>query len=270
MKTDTIFYRLFQTFPSILFQLIGQPETNASAYQFTSVEIKQLAFRIDGVFLPPADAAEQLIYFAEVQFQKDPEFYWRFLGEIFLYLTQYKPMQDWRAVAIYARRNLEPDVPVQYQEFFANHRVRRVYLDELEEVDNSVEIGMVQLVVSPEATAVDKARQLLQLSQQELAQEALKLEVVRLIETILVYKFPRLSRQEIEAMFGLSDLKQTKVYQEAKQEGRQEGKEEGRQEGRQEGKLETVPRLLALGLNVEQIAEALELDVEVVRQAAQK
>lgn len=75
-------------------------------------------------------------------------------------------------------------------------------------------------------------------------------------------------------MFSLSDLKQTRVYQEAKEEGRQEGKLEGKQEGKlegkQEGKLETVPRLLALGLSVEQIAEALELDVEVVRQVAQK
>lgn len=29
-----------------------------------------------------------------------------------------------------------------------------------------------------------------------------------LIETILVYKFPTMSREEIEGMFGLSDLKQ--------------------------------------------------------------
>ncbi|MGA9377800.1 MAG: hypothetical protein WBV73_03270, partial [Phormidium sp.] len=60
------------------------------------------------------------------------------------------------------------------------------------------------------------------------------------------------SRQEIEAMFGLSDLKQTRFYQEAKEEG----------------KLESVPGLLAIGLSVEQIAIALGLDIELVRQAA--
>jgi hypothetical protein len=32
-------------------------------------------------------------------------------------------------------------------------------------------------------------------------------------------KFSQLSRQEIEAMFLVSDIKQTRVYQEAKQEG---------------------------------------------------
>ncbi len=53
-------------------------------------------------------------------------------------------------------------------------------------------------------------------------------------------------------MFALSDLKQTRVYQ----------------EGKEEGKLESVPGFLALGLTVEQIATALGLDVEVVQQAA--
>jgi predicted transposase YdaD len=35
------------------------------------------------------------------------------------------------------------------------------------------------------------------------------------VERIVVYKFPQKSREEIEAMFELSDLKQTRVYQEA-------------------------------------------------------
>jgi predicted transposase YdaD len=38
---------------------------------------------------------------------------------------------------------------------------------------------------------------------------------------IVVYKFPQLSREEIERMLGLSELKETKVYQEAFQEGNQ-------------------------------------------------
>ena len=63
-------------------------------------------------------------------------------------------------------------------------------------------------------------------------------------------------------MFSLSDLRQTKVYQEAL--------EEGRQEGELKAKLESVPRLLAIGLSVEQIAQALELTVEQVRQVAQQ
>jgi predicted transposase/invertase (TIGR01784 family) len=62
-------------------------------------------------------------------------------------------------------------------------------------------------------------------------------------------------------MFSLSELKQTRFYQEAFQEGFQQGL--------QEGKLATVPRLLELGLTVEQIAQTLELDIEEVRKVAQ-
>lgn len=62
-----------------------------------------------------------------------------------------------------------------------------------------------------------------------------------------------MSREEIAAMFELSDLKQTRVYREAVQKA----------------KLEASPRLLALGLSVEQVAEALGLSVEKVRQTAQ-
>ncbi|MDJ0800861.1 MAG: hypothetical protein QNJ51_29315 [Calothrix sp. MO_167.B12] len=81
------------------------------------------------------------------------------------------------------------------------------------------------------------------------------------METIIVYKFPQKSRKEIEQMLGLTELKQTKVYQEAKSEGKIEGKIEG--------KLETIPFMLSLGATVEQIAEALDLDIKLVQQVAQ-
>ncbi|WP_375471947.1 hypothetical protein [uncultured Nostoc sp.] len=58
-------------------------------------------------------------------------------------------------------------------------------------------------------------------------------------------------------MFGSNELKQTRFYQDVFAEGRQEGK------------LETIPQLLALGLSIEQIAQALGLDEQVVRQAVQ-
>jgi predicted transposase/invertase (TIGR01784 family) len=67
-------------------------------------------------------------------------------------------------------------------------------------------------------------------------------------------------------MFGLSELKQTRFYQEAKQEG----KEEGKQKGRFEAKLEAATKLLALGLSVKQIAQALALDIAQVQQAVQQ
>jgi predicted transposase/invertase (TIGR01784 family) len=65
-------------------------------------------------------------------------------------------------------------------------------------------------------------------------------------------------------MFGLDELKQTRYFREVAEEVAAKA----RIEGKLEGKLESVPRLLQLGLSVEQIATGLELDVEVVRQAA--
>ena len=55
-------------------------------------------------------------------------------------------------------------------------------------------------------------------------------------------------------MFGLTEWRQTKFYQEVEEET----------------KLEAIPRLLKMGLSVEQIAEALELKIEVVQQAIEK
>ncbi len=262
MRTDTIFYQVFQTFPSLLFELIGQSPTEAQGYNFSSQEIKELAFRFDGVFLPTTDSFTQPIYFLEVQFQSKSDFYWRLFTEIFLYLGQCKPSNDWRAVAVFASRSLDPGVPRQYRGLVMSKQVQFVYLDELgETADPSLGFGMVQLVVATEETAVERTNRLMQQAQQELEDVALRRKVLELIETILVYKFTNLSRQELEAMFGLDELKQTRYFREVAEEAKLEGK--------LEGKLQSVPRLLQLGLSVEQIAAALELDVEVVRQAAQ-
>ncbi|TNF55721.1 MAG: DUF2887 domain-containing protein, partial [Gammaproteobacteria bacterium] len=61
------------------------------------------------------------------------------------------------------------------------------------------------------------------------------LEILDLVETILVYKFPRLSRGEIRDMLQLpvADLQQTRFYQAVYGEGRQEGRQEGQLEGHQ-------------------------------------
>ena len=124
---------------------------------------------------------------------------------------------------------------------------------------------MVQLVIGTEEAAIAQTNRLMQQARQELEDVVLRQKVLGLIETILVYKFTNLSRQELEAMFGLDELKQTRYFQEVAAEIAAKAKVEGKLEG----KLESVPRLLQLGLSVEQIATALELDVEVVRQAPQ-
>ncbi len=274
MKTDSIFYRLFQEFPSIFFELIGEPPQEANAYQFSSVEVKQTAFRIDGVFLP-TQQGDNPLYFVEVQFQTDAEIYARLFAEIFLYLRQNQPQNDWRAAVIYPTRSIDTADVKHYREFFTSQRVSPIYLDELgEAVSLPIGVATIKLVIENEDTAIEKARELIDRTQQEISSQQQQQQLLQLIETILIYKFPTMSREEIEAMFGLSELKQTKVYQEAFEEGKQEGKQEGKLEGVEEGvrreKFRTVPLLLRLGLTVEQVARELELSVEEVQQTAQQ
>jgi hypothetical protein len=102
----------------------------AEGYQFTSAEIKELTFRFDGIYLP--NTPDKLIWFVEVQFQKVEEFYRQFITEIMLYLNQYTPVQDWRAVAIFPNRTTEPQRLLHYRELFASDRVKVVYLNEIE------------------------------------------------------------------------------------------------------------------------------------------
>ena len=53
MRRDSIFYKLFQQSPTLLFELLTNPPANADGYRFDSVAVKEPKFEIDGVFLPP-------------------------------------------------------------------------------------------------------------------------------------------------------------------------------------------------------------------------
>ncbi|WP_232229360.1 hypothetical protein [Crinalium epipsammum] len=70
-----------------------------------------------------------------------------------------------------------------------------------------------------------------------------------------MYKFADLSREELQAMLGLDEFKQSRLYQDIKDEGEMKAK------------LESIPRLLTLGLSVEQVAIGLNLTVEQVESA---
>lgn len=178
------------------------------------------------------------------------------MTEIFLYLDKTELTNNWRGVVVYPTRNIDTADTERYVELLTSQRVTRIYLNELNSTQfQSIGIETIKLVIEPEESAGTKARELINFARQEIADEVQQ-ELVQLIETIIVYKFPHLSREEIEQMLGVSELKQTRVYQEAKLEGKLEGK------------LEAVPYMLTLGATVEQITEALNLDVEQVRQAA--
>jgi len=264
LKTDSLFYRLFQNFPPLLFELIGVSVANSQQYQFRSVEIKQTAFRIDGLFAPPEADTESPLFFVEVQFSGESNFYSRFFAEIFLYLRQYQPSQSWRGVLIYPTRRVDIGETGHYTELLESARITRIYLDELEENPESIGISLLKLVVSPEEIAMAQARALVRRSKEEMEEGISQREILDLVETIIVYKLPRLSREEIQEMLGFTDvdLKQTRFYQDVHGEGREE---EAvvlvlRLLNRRFGELDSnlVKQIQALGVSeLEALAEAL-------------
>ena len=58
-------------------------------------------------------------------------------------------------------------------------------------------------------------------------------------------------------MLGVDDIRQTRVYREAK--------EEGLQQGRQEGIALAIEKLAAKNMSAEEIAAILEVDLDMVR-----
>jgi predicted transposase/invertase (TIGR01784 family) len=256
MHTDTIFYQIFLTFHTLLLEILGEPTENAKDYKFTSVEVKEKAFRFDGIFM--ADSPEKPIYFVEVQFQPKPDFYWELIAEINIYLNQFKPVQDWQGVGLFAKRSLDVGELTAYQQELMNSgRIKRIYLDELP--PGSIGMGLIELIVSKETQAPKLVKTLLDRTKTEVENDREKQGIIELLETVLLSKFSQLSRQEIEAMFLVSDIKQTRVYQEAKQEGREEGRQNGemilviRQLSKRFGKLKDVYVENIKSLNIEQL-----------------
>ncbi|WP_265578459.1 DUF2887 domain-containing protein [Microcystis aeruginosa] len=161
------------------------------------------------------------------------------------------------AVALFASRDIDNNFPYQLRGFEITGQIRRIYLDELiDSPDPSLGLGIIQLIVATPQLAQQRGKPLLQKAIAEIDDLVFQQKVIELIERTLAYKFTNLSRTELEAMFGLDDLRQTRLYQEAKEEGREEAK------------TEVIAGLLALGLSIEQIATALQLELTKVQETA--
>ena len=207
---------------------VENPPDNVTEYRFDSVAVKEPKFEIDGVFLPPDNDSSGVIYFCEVQFQKDERLYERVFGESFLYFyRQRERFTDWQIVVIYPTRSLEQSNTHPYRALLNCEQVHRIYLNELGEIQQlPLGVALMVLTTLEETQAPEKARYLLARTQQQIADPEAGRAIIEMIATIMVYKFTNLSRQEVEAMLGLQ-LADTRVYREAKEEGRLEGRLEG-------------------------------------------
>ena len=240
MRRDSIFYQLFQQSPTLLFELLTNPPVNADSYRFDSVAVKEPKFEIDGVFLPPENQPDGVVYFCEVQFQKDEQLYERLFAESSLYFYRNRErFSDWQAVIIYPSRSIEQSDIYPHRALLNSNQVHRIYLNELGDI-RQLPLGIALMVLTTlnESRVPEEARYLPQRSRQQQSQLS-SCDIIELVTTIMVYRFERLSRTEVEVMLGIT-LQQTRVYQEIKEEGR----EQGREQGRKEATVNLIVRLL--------------------------
>lgn len=218
MKRDSIFYKLFQQSPSALFDLLKVPPANANSYSFDCVAVKESKFEIDGVFLPPEGEGRGIVYFCEAQFQKDEMLYERLVSEATLYFYRNREkFSNWRAIVIYPSKGVEQSDLLPHEELLKSGKIHRVYLNKLGNIRKlPIWVALMVLTAKSEKTAPEEARYLLSRSQQE--PEPLSGAIMEMVTSIMVNKFEKLSRKDIDTMLGIT-LKQTRVYQEAQEEG---------------------------------------------------
>ncbi len=252
MKTDHLFYRLFHEYPELVFELTGGSVPTDTAYTLHAEEVKQTAFRLDGILVPPDTAPDAPMVFLEAQSQPDDGFYPRWFTSLFLFLYRQGRERDWRAVVIYPNRAAEKPPPRAFATLLDLPGVYRIYLEDIADCPATTPgLQLAQLIIAEPATAIAKTNALADCYRDRLDDPQIR-QFFDFVVTILIYKFPNVTRERIKAMLHLPDvdLKQTVFYQEAFTEGRQEGHQEGRQEGRQEGQEEGRQREAALVLRL--------------------
>jgi len=82
----------------------------------------------------------------------------------------------------------------------------RVYLDELPQ-DESLNLGIVRLIVAPKREVFALAHNLA-----NRVGQGDRERVIEFIETVLMYKFPRMSREEVEAMLNFEKVADLDVW----------------------------------------------------------
>ncbi len=261
MVTDPLFYRLFETSPETFFLLLGMSadlaREMAARYDYQAIEFKETSHRVDGVFLPKEPGLP--LYFLEVQFYPLPSVFADLLVKVYTYLKNHDPGQSFCAVVLFASRSLEPADQAPYRPLLETGLIRRFYLDEMTELANApLGLSILYLIRQTESLAPEMARNLIVRAKSEIGDEGSRADLIELIETVIIYKLSRLSREEIQIMLQVHDIRDTRVYQEAI--------EEGKALGLKEGIALAIAKLAAKKMQAEEIASTLEVDIQLVHQ----
>ena len=185
MKRDSIFFQIFQQSPTLLFDLLPDAPANADRYRFASVAVKEPKFEIDGVFLPP-EGQPGVVYYAEVQFQKDDRLYERIVSESSNHFYRNRDQfTDWQAVVIYPSRSTEQKDTYPYRTLLNGDQFHRIYLNELGDIrELPLELELMRLTIESPKKAPESARYLLARSKAKVVDPQANRAIMEMLTTI--------------------------------------------------------------------------------------
>lgn len=131
----------------------------------------------------------------------------------------------------------------------------------LDEFTTPADATLGRSILSLISQSVDAApasnRHLIVRTKEEIGDESLRANLLELIETIIFYKLPRLGREETQAMLQVSDIRETRVYEEGVEEGVEKGIEKGVEKGIETERYQSIANMAALKMPAEDIARIL-------------
>jgi predicted transposase YdaD len=227
VASDKLFYWLFQQRAERLQPLVASLLPQMEGYVFSAPVLKEREYRLDGLFLPPADQPELPALILEAQMGPDPEFLLRLNAETGCLLQQQqrqgRPIRQWQVVVICPSRQLNFGDPTPVQEFLERRVVWIELLSErLPPAAPPLQRALGMLLL-PEAQLPACAA----LIRAEAAGTSLGAEIDDVIAAILVSRFSGRTIPEICAMGGITidDFSSSVAYREIFGLGRQEGRQ---------------------------------------------
>ena len=223
MKTDTLFYELFQAAPQTFFELLQITPT--CPYRFESITVKASEKRIDGVFAPAVD--DQPIYFLEVQAFPDGVIYFRTLREVATYFEQRPKLKDneWHAAVLWLNKTDDPGFGT-LQLLACKPNPRFVALDLVELLqklpESSLALNVLRpLIVKSEREVRENVVQWVQNIRQASTLDAtIEERLIIVMSQLIEQKFHTFSYKELSYMLQLTPLRETASVQEVLKEER--------------------------------------------------
>jgi predicted transposase YdaD len=160
VKTDILFYSLFELEPALLVHLAHLDIPETVQYKFQAIELKDIAKRTDAVLVPDTKDAPLIV--AEVQFWKDDTMYDRLVSESARLRLQMPDYQHLQMVLVFPSPEIDPGAGV-WEGLVERGTIRIVYLNEaLEEQGNNnspeerAALLLMNLTISPHDEATDR------------------------------------------------------------------------------------------------------------------